>query len=68
MSQHRTTISGLVTSLRPELGLDYQHVLDFYGGLKPLRVYVIMCPECEGPSRLIPLGVPGCEGPKRLIF
>lgn len=45
MSQHRTTISGPVTSLRSELGLDYHYVLDFYGGLEPLRVYVIMCPE-----------------------
>jgi hypothetical protein len=44
MSQHRTTVSGFVTSLRPKLGLDYQYVPDFYGGLKPLRVYDIMCP------------------------
>jgi hypothetical protein len=44
MSQHHTTVSGFVTSLRPKLGLDYQYVRDFYGGLKPLRVYVIMCP------------------------
>lgn len=48
MSQHRTTVSGFVTSLRPKLGLDYQYVPDFYGGLKPLRVYDIMCPTAWG--------------------